>query len=163
MWYTKLLKLSLMDNDLTLRTVDFTTKLWKWKETLHFCWFCLDCLGMRYVPCSWENMGTADSQEEAKGTIISSQEAKPIREKIGFLIEKTGVKLCILYKQKLINLLLIYCGITVLQSELFQIWWSSAMKMITSCEEESKWFTEWRYHYKLFLKIKASFIINSIK
>ena len=67
-------------------------------------------------------MGTADSQEEAKVTIISSQEAKPIREKIGFLIEKTGVKLCILYKQKLINLLLIYCGITVLQSELFQIW-----------------------------------------
>jgi len=29
-------------------------------------------------------MGTADNREEAKGTIISSQEAKPKWEKIGF-------------------------------------------------------------------------------
>jgi hypothetical protein len=78
-------------------------------------------------------------------------------------LQNTGFKLCILYKQKLINLLLIYWGITVLGSELFQIWWSSAMKMITGCLEGSKWFTEWRYHDKLFLKIKASCKMNNIK
>jgi len=36
----------------------------------------LDCLGMLYVLCSWENMGTADNREKAKEKIISFARGK---------------------------------------------------------------------------------------